>query len=133
MGAGVRQDAPGPNQGPAINKVSAWRENAEVAANTRRHRLTALNDLWLKLDKREASWANEVKAPPKTRSVPQALNYDTIITTLNHMEPSLAKACVLIMGWCGFRPEEIRRTEKWMVTLAGDRPQVIRNTAKGGT
>ena len=117
---------------PAINKVMLKWKNAEVAANTRRHRLTALNDLWLKLDKREAPWADEVKPPPKTRSVPQALNYDTIITTLNHMDPSLAKACVLIMGWCGFRPEEIRRTEKWMVTLGGDRPQVIRNTAKGG-
>jgi len=48
------------------------------------------------------------------------------------MGPSLAKACALIMAFCGFRPEEIRRTRKWMVTLDGDRPQVIRNTAKGG-
>jgi hypothetical protein len=47
------------------------------------------------------------------------------------MEPSLAKACALIMAFCGFRPVEIRRTEKWMVTF-GDEPQVIRNTAKGG-
>ena len=94
--------------------------------------MTALKDLWLKLDKREAPWAAEVKAPAKTQLVPQALDYDTIITTLNYMEPSLAKACGLIMAWCGFRPVEIRRTEKWMVKLTGDVPQVIRKTAKGG-
>jgi len=35
------------------------------------------------------------------------------------------------MAYCGFRPVEIRRTEKWMVTWTGN-PQVIRNTAKGG-
>jgi site-specific recombinase XerC len=117
---------------PAVNKAMAKWKAAGIAANTRRHRLTALNDLWLKLDKREAPWTDEVKAPKKPRSIPQAHPYEVIISTLNHMEPSLAKACALIMAFCGFRPEEIRRTQKWMVTLDGDRPQVIRNTAKGG-
>ena len=115
-----------------VSKVMLKWKREGVAGNTRRHRLTALKDLWLKLDKREAPWAAEVKAPAKTQLVPQALDYDTIITTLNYMEPSLAKACALIMAWCGFRPVEIRRTEKWMVKLTGDVPQVIRKTAKGG-
>jgi site-specific recombinase XerC len=66
---------------PAINKVMLKWKNAKVAAYTRRHRLTALRDLWIKLDRHEAPWADEVEAPRKTRSVPQALNYEVIITT----------------------------------------------------
>ena len=38
----------------------------------------------------------------------------------------------MMTAFCGFRPEEIRRTELWMVHLDADPPNVIRNTAKGG-
>jgi len=115
-----------------INKVMAKWAAGKIAAHTRRHRLNALRDLFLKLDKRQASWAEEVHPPRKPRAMPQALDYDTIITTLNHMEASATKAMLLIMAFCGFRPSEIRRTEPWMVKLEATPPQVIRNTAKGG-
>jgi integrase len=48
------------------------------------------------------------------------------------MEPSATKGFLMIVAFCGFRPAEIRRTEPWMVHLDQDRPDVIRNTAKGG-
>ena len=111
--------------------MAKW-EAAGVAAQTRRHRLNALRDVWLKLDKAAASWASDVKPPRKPRALPQALDYATINTTLNQLDPSAAKAELIIMAYCGFRPAEIYRTEKWMVTLDGPNPQVIRNTAKGG-
>ena len=38
----------------------------------------------------------------------------------------------MIIAFTGFRPEEIRRTETWMVHLDADQPHVIRNSAKGG-
>jgi hypothetical protein len=53
-------------------------------------------------------------------------------TTLNQMEPTATKGFLMIMAFCGFRPEEIRRTELWMVRLDAETPHVIRNTAKGG-
>ena len=48
------------------------------------------------------------------------------------MEPTATKGFLMIVAFCGFRPEEIRRTEPWMVHLDADTPDVIRNTAKGG-
>jgi hypothetical protein len=48
------------------------------------------------------------------------------------MEPGATRAFLMIVAFCGFRPEEIRRTETWMVHLDAEMPHVIRNTAKGG-
>src|SRR5215470_1878861 len=73
-----------------------------------------------------------VKAPAKPRAVPRAIDYETIYTTLNQMEPSATKAFLMIMASFGFRPSEIKRTEPWMIRLDGDEPHVVRNTAQGG-
>jgi integrase len=48
------------------------------------------------------------------------------------MAPSATKGFLMIVAFCGFRPEEIRRTEPWMIHLEVEPPHVIRNTAKGG-
>jgi site-specific recombinase XerC len=113
-------------------QVDDWRK-AGIAAWTVRHRLNALRQVYSLLDGPTAyNPVRSVVAPPKPRNIPRAIDYATIRTTLNQMEPSATKAFLMIMAFCGFRPEEIRRTEPWMVRLDSDPPQVTRNTAKGG-
>jgi site-specific recombinase XerC len=113
-------------------QLDDWKKG-RVAVWTIRHRLNALRQLYSVLDGLTAyNPARTVIAPPKPRSIPRAIDYATIRTTLNQMEPSATKAFLMIMAFCGFRPVEIRRTEPWMVRLDADPPQVIRNTAKGG-
>jgi integrase len=104
-----------------------------VKAWTIRHRITALSQIYKVLDGDSAyNPLLGVRRPPKPRAIPRALDYDTIRTTFNHMEPTATKGFLMIVAFCGFRPEEIRRTEPWMVHLDSTPPQVIRNTAKGG-
>ena len=104
-----------------------------IAAWTIRHRVNALRQLYKVLDGADAyNPVLSVQAPSKPRPIPRALDYDTIRTTFNHMRPSATKGFLMIVAFCGFRPEEIRRTEPWMVRLDADPPHVIRNTAKGG-
>jgi integrase len=100
---------------------------------TVRHRINALRQVYAVLDG-EGSYnpVLDVVAPPKPRSIPRALDYDTIRTTFNQMEPSATKGFLMIVAFCGFRPEEIRRTEPWMIHLDAAPPHIIRNTAKGG-
>ena len=113
-------------------RIEEWR-NAGIAVWTIRHRINALRQLYSVLDGPTAfNPARSIIAPPKPRAVPRAIDYGTIRTVLNQMEPSATKAFLMIMAFCGFRPEEIRRTEPWMVKQDADPPNVIRNTAKGG-
>ena len=74
--------------------------------------------------------ARKVKAPPKPRAIPRALDYATIYTTLNQMDPTATKAFLLVMASCGFRPVEIKRTEPSMIHHEDQDPYVIRNIAK---
>jgi site-specific recombinase XerC len=106
---------------------------AGVKAWTVRHRINALRQLYKILDG-EGGYnpVLEVRSPAKPRAIPRALDYDTIRTVFNQMAPTATKGFLMIMAFCGFRPEEIRRTEPWMVHLDADPPNVIRNTAKGG-
>jgi site-specific recombinase XerC len=90
---------------------------------TVRHRLNALRQIYKVLDGVGAfNPALDVKAPPKPRAIPRALDYDVIRSTLNHMEPSATKGLLMIMAFCGFRPVEIRRTEQWMIRLDSENP-----------
>ena len=100
---------------------------------TIRHRLNALRQVYTVLDGPGGyNPARKVKAPSKPRAIPRALDYGTIYTSLNQMEPSATKAFLLIMASCGFRPAEIRRTQPWMIRHDVADPHVVRNTAKGG-
>jgi integrase len=106
---------------------------AGVAAWTIRHYVNALRQVYLVLDGENAhNPVVKVKAPPKPRAIPRALAYYDIRTVFNQMEPSATKGFLLIVAFCGFRPVEIRRTERWMLHLDDEQPHVIRNTAKGG-
>lgn len=119
---------------PAIvgRQLTDW-VTAGSAVWTVRHRLNALRQVYIVLDGSDAyNPAQDVQAPPKPRSIPRALDYASIRTTFNQMDPSATKAVLLIMAFCGFRPSEIRRTEPWMLHLEDPEPYVIRNTAKGG-
>lgn len=110
-------------------QVEAWLA-AGVSRWTIRHRLTALRKA---LDDGSGiNAAREVKPPSKPESIPRALDYDTIRTTFNQMEPCATKGFLLIMAFCGFRPVEILRTEPWMVRIESGSPYAIRPTAKGG-
>jgi site-specific recombinase XerD len=110
-------------------EVQAWLA-AGVARWTIRHRLTALRKV---LDDGTGyNPARDVKPPAKPQTIPRALDYATIRTTFNQMEPSATKGFLLIMAFCGFRPCEILRTERRMVRLDSHAPYAIRPTAKGG-
>ena len=103
------------------------------AAWTIRHRINALRQVYKVLDGEDSdNPVLAVKAPSKPRAIPRAIDYDTIRTMFNQMEPTATKGFLMIVALCGFRPDEIRRTEPWMVHLDSDMPDVIRNTAKGG-
>ena len=113
-------------------QIDGWGKTG-VAAWTIRHRINAIRQVYKVLDGEGVD--NPVlcvKAPSKPRPIPRAIDYDTIRTTFNQMEPSPTKGFLMIVAFFGFRPEEIRRTEPWMVHLDADMPDVIRNTAKGG-
>jgi hypothetical protein len=113
-------------------QIDAWRK-AGIAVWTIRHRLNALRQVYAMLDGAGAyNPARKVKAPPKPRAIPRGIDYFTIRTVLNQMEPSATKSLLMVMAFCGFRPVEIRRTEPWMLRLDADPPQVVRPTAKGG-
>lgn len=113
-------------------QIEKWRA-AGIAVWTVRHRLNALRQVYSVLDGRTAyNPARKVKAPPKPRAIPRALDYATIRTALNQMEPSATKGFLIVMAFCGFRPSEVRRTEPWMLRLDTESPHVIRPTAKGG-
>ena len=113
-------------------QIEDWLK-AGVAKWTVRHRINALRQVFVVLDGPDGfNPVRKVKAPSKPRAIPRALDYDTIRTTFNQMEPSATKGFLMIMAFCGFRPSEIRRTEPWMVKLEADQPHVIRNTSKGG-
>jgi site-specific recombinase XerC len=113
-------------------QIYDWRA-AGVAAWTIRHRINALRHLYKVLDGPTGhNPVLKVKAPSKPRAIPRAIEFSTIYTSLNQMEPSATKAFLMIMASCGFRPSEIKRTEPWMLRLHADEPHVIRNTAKGG-
>ena len=113
-------------------QIDGWGKTG-VAAWTIRHRINALRQVYKVLDGEAAdNPVLNVKAPSKPRAIPRAIDYDTIRTTFNQMEPSATKGFLMIVAFCGFRPVEIRRTEPWMVHLDADTPDVIRNTAKGG-
>lgn len=113
-------------------QMDSWRK-AGIAVWTLRHRLNALRQVYTVLDGQTANNpARKVKAPPKPRAIPRALDYSTIRTVLNQMEPSATKGFLMVMAFCGFRPSEVRRTEPWMLRLEGESPHVIRPTAKGG-
>jgi len=115
-----------------------------VAVWTRRHRLNALRDLYTKLDGSEAdNPARAVRQPKKPKPVPHALGYDVIRATLAMMKPTATKALLMVMAFCGFRPEEVRRIAPHMIhvdaTTVDDAtgatvpaPFVIRPSAKGG-
>jgi integrase len=113
-------------------QIEDWLK-AGVKAWTVRHRINALRQVYKVLDG-EGGYnpVLDVKAPSKPRAIPRAIDYDTIRTTFNQMEPTATKAFLMIVAFCGFRPEEIRRTEPWMIHLDAEPPHVIRNTAKGG-
>lgn len=113
-------------------QVDLWTKQG-VAAWTVRHRINALRQLFIVLDGEDApNPARNLQPPTKPRAIPRALDYDTIRTTFNHMEPGVTKAFLMVMAFCGFRPSEIKRTEPWMLHLDEPSPYVIRNTAKGG-
>ncbi len=113
-------------------QVDEW-VKAGVKAWTVRHRINALRQVYKVLDGPDSyNPVLNVKAPSKPRAIPRALDYDTIRTTFNQMDPSATKGFLMIVAFCGFRPAEIRRTEPWMIRLDGESPHVIRNTAKGG-
>jgi integrase/recombinase XerD len=113
-------------------QIDRWLK-AGVKAWTVRHRINALRQVYKVLDGDGGyNPVLEVRSPAKPRAIPRAIDYDTVRTTLNQMEPSATKGFLMIMAFCGFRPEETRRTELWMVRLDQDPPHVIRNTAKGG-
>ncbi len=113
-------------------QIDDWVE-ASFAAWTIRHRINALRQIYKVLDGEGSdNPVLDVKAPSKPRAIPRAIDYDTIRTTFNQMGASATKGFLMIVAFCGFRPEEIRRTEPWMVRLDPDAPHVIRNTAKGG-
>lgn len=113
-------------------QVDGWMK-AGVKAWTVRHRINALRQVYKVLDGDGGyNPVLDVAAPTKPRAVPRAIDYDTIRTTFNQMEPTATKGFLMIVAFCGFRPEEIRRTEPWMVHLDAEPPHVIRNTAKGG-
>ena len=106
---------------------------AGVKAWTVRHRINALRQVYKVLDGDTGyNPVLDIKAPPKPRAIPRAIDYGTIRTTFNQMEPSATKAFLMIVAFCGFRPEGIRRTEPWMIRFDTEPPHVIRNTAKGG-
>ena len=113
-------------------QTDAWGKG-RFAAWTIRHRINALRQVYKVLDGEGAdNPVLDVVAPSKPRAIPRAIDYDTIRTTFNQMKPSATRGFLMIVAFCGFRPEEIRRTEPWMVHLDTDTPDVIRNTAKGG-
>jgi site-specific recombinase XerD len=113
-------------------QIEGWLREG-VAAWTVRHRINALRQVYKVLDGDGGyNPVLAVDAPSKPRAIPRALDYDTIRTTFNQMEPSATKGFLMIMAFCGFRPSEIRRTELWMLHLDDIPPYVIRNTAKGG-
>ncbi len=113
-------------------QIDGW-IRAGVKAWTVRHRINALRQLYKVLDGENCyNPVLDVRSPAKPRAIPRALDYDVIRTTFNQMEPTATKGFLMIVAFCGFRPEEIRRTEQWMIHLDAERPHVIRNTAKGG-
>ena len=113
-------------------QIDEWLREG-VAAWTVRHRINALRQVYKVLDGDGGyNPVLDVDAPSKPRAIPRALDYDTIRTTFNQMEPSATKGFLMVMAFCGFRPSEIRRTELWMLHLDEMPPYVIRNTAKGG-
>ena len=126
----LRRDQITPEQ--IRQQMDAWRKGG-TAAWTLRHRLNALRQAYTVLDGASAqNPARNVAAPRKPRAIPRALDYTTIRTVLNQMEPSATKAFLMAMAFCGFRPCEVRRTDPWMLRLNAESPHVIRPTAKGG-
>jgi len=126
----LRRDEIGPEKIQRV--VDGWLKSG-VKVWTVRHRINALRQAYIVLDGRsEFNPVLNVKAPPKPRAISRAIDYDTIRTVFNQMEPSATKGFLMIMAFCGFRPVEIRRTELWMVHHDADAPHVVRNTSKGG-
>lgn len=113
-------------------QVNDWAA-AGVAAWTIHHRRNALRQVFKTLDGETAvNPAARLKVPSKPRAVPHALDYFDIRSVFNQLRPSATKGFLLIIAFTGFRPEEIRRTEEWMVRVDADEPHVIKNSAKGG-
>ena len=113
-------------------QVNDW-VAAGFAAWTIHHRRNALRQVFKALDGETAfNPAVRVKSPSKPRPIPHALDFYDIRTVFNQLRPSATKGFLMIIAFTGFRPEEIRRTETWMVHLDADEPHVIKNSAKGG-
>src|SRR5438105_2353777 len=99
------------------DQMERWNTEG-VAVWTRRHRLNALRDLYTKLDGPTAeNPARAVRQPKKPKPIPHALDYEVIRTTLANMKPTATKALLMMMAFCGFRPEEVRRIAPHMIRL----------------
>src|SRR5262245_6068778 len=75
-------------------QLHIWQQQGS-SANTLRHRLNSLRQLWEKLDgEEEFNPGRQVRAPRKPRPIPRALDYFVIRTVLNQIEPSLTKGAL---------------------------------------
>lgn len=66
-----------------------------------------LRDLFTKLDgKKACNPTREVTQPKKPKPIPHALPSDVIRGTFATMQPTATRALLMIMAFCGFRPEK---------------------------